>query len=358
MANWKEILGYAASLSGDAVSQNLAKEALGNDDKGTKANASNTPEEESELTSEELMAEMQAMAYENAVKLAETNYELTQRGIEANIERFPRFTQLAREETFTTADEMNAYMQDAFTQSLDELYPEWRTELVGSVTDSQRGINDLTNTFRKSIMPRVLEAADQMSMQAIANVNAQLRGEINDDVAAELKRHAAELSQQIGVRGQAAQFLVGKDIAKTSYELQQQGLQNAAAALGLAPAAFQAVGVTMQMPVQSAANVTNILNAYRAPTTNVQELYGANLGIVSNAGIIPAGTLMQTNAQITTNAMQSSQAMFESALSYEAQMDMNAQASELQDKLLREQKKQNTIAAWQSVFGLNLLGGK
>lgn len=291
---------------------------------------------------------MGAMA-QYGIKMAETNYEMSQKAAEENLKRYPRISELAQKETKSTADFLNEYMQERFYAMLDEVTPDWREKIRDVAMESHGDVTAISKRFTEEVLPGALDAVDEMSVQMLDIVNAQLRGELNPDVAASLKRHAAELSQQIGVRGQAAQYLTARDLGKTSMELQQQGIANAPAVTAFQSTAYGQMANVAQMPIQSGINLTNLMSAYRAPMTDIQQLFGAHLSGTAGTGIIPAGQIMQTGAQVMLGASGQAQSAIESMYGYNAQMMMNQQAMQLQDDLLRMQKKQNR---WDNAMGL------
>ena len=60
---------------------------------------------------------MEAMA-QHGIKMAETNYEMSQKAAEENLKRYPRISELAQKETESTADFLNDYMQERFYSML------------------------------------------------------------------------------------------------------------------------------------------------------------------------------------------------------------------------------------------------
>lgn len=289
-----------------------------------------------------------ARSYEYAAELARLNYELTQEGIEASLDRFPRVSEITHTEVGAAADFINEYMNEAFTGALDELVPGWKERIVGAAAGAHDNVTALTEAFRTRVLPEAMDAADRMGTQMIGIVESQLRGEIPEDVAAQLRRHAAEVSQQIGVRGQAAQYLTARDLGRASLDLQQLGLQNAPAAIGFGTQAYSQFAEMLQAPVKSGINLSNLLSTYRAPLADVQGLYGSVLGVASGAGLVPAGTVMSTTTQATQGAGSLAVDTLGAMYGYQAQMNMNRQAMNLQQEALREQKRQNTIGNWLS----------
>jgi hypothetical protein len=265
--------------------------------------------------------------------------------IEANIERFPRMSKVATSTSTKAAAELNDFMRAELEESLDWLYPEWREQIVGAATQAQGDSIAITNAFRKNVLPQAMRAADEMSMQALSNVSSMLAGEIPDDVAAQLKRQAAEISQQMGVRGQAAQYLTARDLGRTSLDLMQAGLAQAPAALGLAPQAYGMLNQTLQMPVQSGANVTNLLSAYRPELASASQLYAGALGQLTGIGAVNPNTAYQTSAQVgmASQELGARMSMFNTEVAsqnYWNTQNMNMAQSMFQQQLSAQQDAQ------------------
>ena len=268
-------------------------------------------------------------------EMSKLNFKLAQEAIEKNLERFPRVAGIAREESLTSADKINAFMQEQFTGMLDELYPEWRTGIVDAAGTAQQQSVALTKQFTEKVLPRMTESMDTLSMQALSNVEAQLRGEINPDVAAALERNAAHVAQTIGVRGQAAQFLTARDFGLTSMDLQERGLANVQAAANVGPGILAQAAQATQMPVQTGLNVTNLMNAYRPPQADVAALYQNTLGLRSGQGGISGNTALQSVTQVgqgaaslVQNQMQFNATMANQNYWNSAQMRMQQQAND------------------------------
>jgi hypothetical protein len=275
------------------------------------------------------------LSLEHQEAMARMNFELTEGAIEANLERFPRVAGIAREEALTAGDAVNEFMGQQFTSMLDNLYPEWRTDIVGAAGTAQQQAIALTEQFTEKVLPRMTEAMDTLSMQALSNVEAQLRGEINPDVAAALERNAAHVAQTIGVRGQAAQFLTARDFGLTSMDLQERGLANVQAAANVGPGILAQAAQATQMPVQTGLNVTNLMNAYRPPQADVAALYQNTLGLLSGQGGISGNTALQSVTQVgqgaaslVQNQMQFNATMANQNYWNSAQMRMQDQAND------------------------------
>lgn len=323
--------------------------------KSSGSSSGGVPEE----SASSLMEAASGYSIEYGKAMIKAQEEATERAIQRNIERFPQLTDLAGEETISTANLLNDFMKQEFESTLDELYPEWRTEILGAAQTAQGDSIALTQAFKENVLPKAMAAADEMSVQALSNVSAMLRGDLPPDVAAQLQRHAAEVAQQIGVRGQAAQYLTARDLGRTSYDMMQAGLAAAPAALALGSGAYAAFNQTLQAPVTTGMNITNLLSAYKAPMVDPQSLYGAHLGVVSSAGLVPAGTAMATNAQMVTAAGQLASNMVQFGAEYQSQQYWNQQNLSLQQQALKEQERANTLQFITGIIqgGAKLAGG-
>ena len=282
-------------------------------------------------------------------EMLELNFDFAEQTAERNIERFPTLAKMSEKQADTTGNALNTAMRKAFEGALDTLYPDWRTDIVEASGTAQRDSIEMTEAFREKILPKAMEAADEMSSQALDMVNAQLRGEIPDDVAAQLRRQAAEISQQIGVRGQAAQYLTARDLGRTSMDIQQQGLANAPAALGLGSQAYSTFAQTLQNPVTTGVNMTNLLKAYMAPQADIQNLYGTNMAVLSGSTLVPAGTAMQVGATTIANAGQLAQSAMQNSLEYQSQSYWNGQNLIMQKKAIDAQESAAKMGAWGAV---------
>ena len=302
------------------------------------------------LANQQSMEELEKKA-EYQKEMLELNFDFAERSAERNIERFPTLAELSEKQADTTGNALNTAMREAFEGALDTLYPDWRTDIVEASGTAQHDSIEMTEAFRENILPKAMEAADEMSSQALDMVNAQLRGEIPDDVAAQLRRQAAEISQQIGVRGQAAQYLTARDLGRTSMDIQQQGLANAPAALGLGSQAYSTFAQTLQNPVTTGVNMTNLLKAYMAPQADIQNLYGTNMSVLSGSTLVPAGTAMQVGATTIANAGQLAQSTMQSNREYQSQSYWNGQNYVLQREAIAAQESASRMGMIGSVIG-------
>jgi len=257
--------------------------------------------------------------------------------------QFPEWRQLANQSVEQDVPWLNRMITAEFEGSLDRLYPAWRTDIVGAAGEAQADSISVTRAFRERVMPRVLEAADQMGMQAVQNASSLLRGNIPKDVADQIRRSSAEIAQQIGSRGQAAGNIVARDLGLTSLQLQEAGLNQATAALGLQTQAYSGVASMLQTPVTTGANVTNLVNAYRAPVNDPAAWYQNYIGLISGQGAISPNTVLSTAAQVGTQFAQmgQQQGQFNTQLgqqSYWNQMNYNQQ-----QQMIREAGETDTF---------------
>ena len=247
-----------------------------------------------------------------SLALIDANVAASQEMAQYNVDQFPTYSNIALQTTGNAATELNTFMQDQFEASLDSIYPTWRTDMVGAAAGAQQDSIALTAAFEQNVLPGYLASVDQMSVQAMANTNAQRAGEVNPDVAAQMERYNAEVYQQIGVRGQSADYLTARDLGMTSYQMQQQGLANSQMAMGIAPTGYSMANQTLQMPTVTGMQNTNLINAYRAPMVDASAMYTSHLGIVSGAGMINPTSTYQANSGLMASqqALGASQAQF------------------------------------------------
>ena len=305
------------------------------------------------MTAEEIELQLKA-----AREMALLNFDLTQQSIEANIDRFPEVSKLGLQETRSQADALNDMLQSEFEATLDEYYPDWRKDMLGAAGAAQSDSIAMTERFKRNVLPAAMASADAMSAQALSNARAQLRGELPDDVAAQVRRHAAEISNQIGVRGQAAQFLTARDLGRTSLDMMQLGLENAPKALALGSNAYLGFNQTLQAPVTTGMNATNLIKGYLPPKADATALFSSNLSALQNASIIPASTSMAVNAQVMNSGASLAQQAFTSSFEYQSQEYWNSQNLAMQKKALDAQRDANRMGMFGSLLGAGAqLGG-
>lgn len=277
-----------------------------------------------------LYMQQMALSAGLASSASDEAYERSVAASERVEEKLPDWRRAAGKSTAKDVPWLNRMITSEFEGALDRLYPSWREDIIGSAATAQQDSIATTDRFRTTVMPNVLAAADEMSTQAIANSQSLLRGEIPDDVRSEILRTNAELSYQIGVRGQAQGNLVARDLGLTSLDLQSQGLAQSQQALGLGAQAYSIVNQTLQMPVTTGVNVTNAMAPYRAPITDPSAVYSNYFGTLSGQGAINPNTVLATSAQTSAQFAQlgASQSQFNTQLgqqSYWNQMNYNMQ---------------------------------
>jgi len=244
-----------------------------------------------------------------------------------NVEMAPTYSGVSLQMTGTATAALDEMLARQFEASLDRVMPTWREDIVDPAMQAQRDSVALTNRFRENVLPSYLAYTDAMSIQALENNMALLRGEIPPDVRAQIERENAETATYLGVRGQASNNLTARDLGLTSLELQEKGLANAQLAQSIGPFGYAQANQTLQAPVTTGGNVTNLVNTFRAPMSDPTALYATHFGVVSGAGIINPTSAYSTNAQIsaTGGSLVMGQAQMESQhywnqKNYEAQM--------------------------------------
>lgn len=262
----------------------------------------------------EAAREDERIAREEARKDTRLEMELAwQQALQAETyrtEKFPEWRQQARESVEGDVPWLNKMLRGQFNDILDDVYPEWRTEMVGAAARAQRDSVALTDEFRKNVVPQLQKGIEEMGVQAMATASSLLRGEIPADVAAQIRRNVGEMAETIGAFGESARNLVARDFGLKSLQLQQQGLQQAPASMGLAAQGYGIINQTLQAPVATGANVTNLMSAYRAPLTDPAAWYQNYVGLISGQGAVSASTAFGTAAQVAqSNAQLGQQAM-------------------------------------------------
>lgn len=174
------------------------------------------------------------------------------------------------------AQNLDAYLTRAYEESLERLMPDWRQQVFGTAKQSISDINHLAGMFREGL-PGMMAKVDEISNVALDQVNALLRGELPADVAAQVKRHAAEISNQIGVRGQASQYLTARDLGRTSLDMIDKGMQYAPTATTLRTDAYGKAQGVLATPLAAAGTLADMLKSMKAPTVDAGTLFGAML---------------------------------------------------------------------------------
>jgi len=221
-----------------------------------------------------------------------------------NFERFPDIVERAGETAFDLAGQINEFVREQFEGAWDTLYPEWREDMVGAAGRAQADSVAITERFRSTVMPKLLDAADEMGMQAIRNVQSQLQGDIPADVEAQLRRRVAEMGNTLGLRGQDQGFLTARDLGLTSLDLQERGLANAGNALNITPGGYNLVNQTLQAPVVTGGAATNLIRGFMAPQADPAALAGNFVGNLLGLSSVTPTSVLQAGTQISNTQAQ------------------------------------------------------
>ncbi len=173
----------------------------------------------------------------------------------------------------SAASSIDAYMRSAYNAALTSVMPDWQAALFGSSSKVIGNMAQLADSFKKNVLPKAMAQADAMSSQALSVVNSMLRGVLPDDVAAQLQRHAAEISNQIGVRGQAAQYLTARDLGLNSLQMIEKGLTYAPGAATLASSAYAGFRNVLGAPMNAITATGQMLNQLTPPTVDAGSLF-------------------------------------------------------------------------------------
>jgi len=173
----------------------------------------------------------------------------------------------------SAASSIDAYMRSAYNAALTSVMPDWQAALFGSSSKVIGNMAQLADSFKKNVLPKAMAQADAMSSQALSVVNSMLKGVLPDDVAAQLQRHAAEISNQIGVRGQAAQYLTARDLGLNSLQMIEKGLTYAPGASTLASNAYTGFQQVLGAPMDAVTATGQMLNQLTPPTVDAGSLF-------------------------------------------------------------------------------------
>ena len=243
----------------------------------------------------------------------------------------------------SAASSIDAYMTGAFEESLNRLMPDWRQQVFGTARQTTSDINHLTELFRKGL-PSMMARVDEVSTQALTQVSSLLRGEVPSDVAAQVQRYAAEVANQMGVRGQAAQYLTARDLGRTSLDMITTGLQYAPATTTLATTAYGQAQNVLAMPMNAAATLGNMLTSMRAPQTDVSALFANVLPQAVGHSQFQTDTI-NTNYWNRVNQSLGQQAVNTSNRQLQAAMSYNNQMLQMQQQQMRWAQSLQTAAA-------------
>lgn len=243
----------------------------------------------------------------------------------------------------SAASSIDAYMTGAFEESLNRLMPDWRQQVFGTARQTTSDINHLTELFRKGL-PSMMARVDEVSTQALTQVSSMLRGEIPLDVAAQVQRYAAEVANQMGVRGQAAQYLTARDLGRTSLDMITTGLQYAPTATTMASTAYGQAQNVLAMPMNAAATLGNMLTSMRAPQTDVSALFANVLPQAVGQSQFQTDTI-NTNYWNRVNQSLGQQAVNTANRQLQASMNYNNQMLQLSRQQMQMTQSLQTAAA-------------
>lgn len=187
----------------------------------------------------------------------------------------------AQSATSSAASFLNNFLTEAHEQALDRLMPNWRQEVFGTASQTISDMTHVADRF-KDILPELMARTNELSTQALTQVASMLRGEIPNDVREELQRTAAEVSRQIGVRGQAAQYLTARDLGMTSLDLVDRGLQHAPNVTAMAPTAYAQYQAVLGQPMAAAGSLAQMLHGLQAPLPDVASIFSNMASLATN----------------------------------------------------------------------------
>jgi hypothetical protein len=164
--------------------------------------------------------------------------------------------------------------------------------LMAQVGASQENVFNVVN----SLLPQMTSVVDDM-----------LAGKISGDVTQQVTQRAGEnVISNLG-RGDsaAAQGLVARDLGLTSMQIQQQGM-----------AAAQALPAFAGAPIQSAKDVSDVINNYRTPIADRNALLDKSMDRMMASGVVGPNNLLNSstsllaaNNNITAGVLSGNQAL-------------------------------------------------
>ena len=195
---------------------------------------------------------------------------------------------------------INAWTRSAIEQDVNALLgPGGMDALMGQVGDANADVVDVVNTYLPSIRDTVSD---------------YLEGKIPGDVTEQvLMRGSEDVLRRFGrTSGPASEGLVARDLGLTSMDIKNMGVS-------MAPGVAQFAG----LPIQSAADVTNVISQYRTPLANMGAMQQNYLSAALGGAMINPNTTLQTAAQTQASnlgvasqiAMGNQQAAYASATS-------------------------------------------
>jgi hypothetical protein len=174
------------------------------------------------------------------------------------------------------AETINDFMRDAIRTDVDELMGAgWLDSLMSQVSGANANVVDVV---------------DQMLPSMTEFVGAKLRGEVSPEQARQFDMRMGEDVLRLYGRTDA------DDPQSRGYEVAQwmgQIEQNQLMGMQLAPGVAQFAG----LPIQSAADVTNVTNPYRTDLANVSAMSSNLLGLAVQQGTVSPNTTLQVANQ-------------------------------------------------------------
>ena len=231
-------------------------------------------------------AEIKA-AGESAVKQTKAVAKAAMDIADANLKRYPKIVSTALDLATATSAELDAYLKKQFNSTLDELAPGWREQIIQPAVEANQRVAATSKQYAEDVFPTL---AGQMASRA----ESYLKGEIPEDVSAQLRQTAAESSAGQGLFGQAAGGRVARDFGLTSLDMVNQGAQ-----MANNMNAFYGSGIgIMQQPIASGTALTNLLSAYRAPITDAASMFNNMTAQMTGSSTVSPNSVLATGAQI------------------------------------------------------------
>jgi hypothetical protein len=237
--------------------------------------------------------------------------------------------------TVSAASSLDAYMRQAMDAALSSIMPDWKNSVFGTAQNVIADVSAVSDRF-KAILPDMMAQVNKVSTQALSVVSSMLQGDIPKDVADQVARHAAEIGNQIGVRGQAAKYLTARDLGRTSLDLISTGLQAAPVAAGLSSAAYTGYQTVLGAPLSAANTTAGILQALSPKTTDAASLFANLTQLATNQSQFGSKLAFDNYWQQVTQ-----QAGERAANVAQASLDS---ASDFRQQLLDLQKQQLTMS--------------
>jgi hypothetical protein len=293
----------------------------------------------------ETAGELAGIGLETSLAQIAAQAEAAREQFQYNLDQAPKVVKTARDIAEHNASALNVFMRNENEAMFDRIMPGWRDQFVGAATDAQQGSIDITNQFRKNVLPGLLKAAESMGMQALEDVQAQLRGELPPDVEQRLRRQSTHLANQLNLRSQAGEFLTARDFGATTMDLKQRGLQNAPAAMALTSQGFEIANQTLQAPVSTGINALGLIRNFLPPQADAAAMTGNLVANLFSQASPSANAILQTTAQTFDNNAARTQSLYgfttqQSDASYWNQINYGAQMQAL------ELEKKNSKFGW------------